>query len=190
MLHSQFSEQTLRAGPAVSLSCVASGNPPPSITWYLDDQQVSLTNQLDFLSQRQSNFMDRLVMGQYLGSMGRVISHLNISSVHSSDGGLYRCEASNSVGTVSHASRLNVYGPPNSRGVLNITAVARSDVLLICPVSGFPLHRVEWRVDNQLLAGPRPAPLKNGTLLIQVVSWANCFPQSYIKIQLLPNSNT
>ena len=28
---------------------------------------------------------------------GRVISHLNVSSVHSSDGGLYRCQAQNSV---------------------------------------------------------------------------------------------
>ena len=27
----------------------------------------------------------------------RVISHLNVSSVHSSDGGLYRCQAENTV---------------------------------------------------------------------------------------------
>ena len=32
-----------------------------------------------------------------ISSPGRVISHLNVSSVHSSDGGLYRCQAQNSV---------------------------------------------------------------------------------------------
>ena len=55
-------------------------------------------------------------MGQYLGSSGDVISHLNISSLHSSDGGLYKCSAANTVGRASHQANINIYGQsPQSR---------------------------------------------------------------------------
>ena len=49
-------------------------------------------------------------MGQYLGSSGDVISHLNISSLHSSDGGLYKCSAANTVGRANHQANINIYG--------------------------------------------------------------------------------
>ena len=35
---------------------------------------------------------------------------MNISEVESIDGGAYTCKAINSVGTVSHTARVNVYG--------------------------------------------------------------------------------
>ena len=95
----------------------------------------------------------------------RVISHLNISSIHSSDGGLYRCRASNTVRIHNffipdfvfniqiHDFALSsgwfsatlsptkcVWAALRSR-CQNITAVSSRDVLLICPVSGFPLER-------------------------------------------------
>lgn len=41
---------------------------------------------------------------------GDVISHVNITSVRVEDGGTYQCMASNRVGEISHAARLNVYG--------------------------------------------------------------------------------
>ena len=52
----------------------------------------------------------RIVIGQYLNHEGIVISHLNISSVRTSDGGVYKCVGSNSIGWVDHTARLNVYG--------------------------------------------------------------------------------
>ena len=60
----------------------------------------SLSNPLPF----------RLVIGQYLGTSGEVISHLNISRLETSDGGLYKCRAENSVGWAEHRARVNVYG--------------------------------------------------------------------------------
>lgn len=39
-----------------------------------------------------------------------MVSYLNISAVRSEDGGLYTCKAANSLGEVSHTSRLNIYG--------------------------------------------------------------------------------
>jgi len=169
VFHFKFSEQTLREGPAVSLKCTASGNPPPTISWFVDDELISITDRFDFLNARGSSFVDRIVIGQYLNHDGIVISHLNISSVRTSDGGLYKCIASNTIERVGHTSRLNVYGKPSSRGVVNLTAVSKKDILLICPVSGYPIERVEWKMNTKVLKGPRPAPLSNGTLLIRAV---------------------
>lgn len=52
----------------------------------------------------------RYAIGQYVDVSGDVIAHLNISHVRADDGGLYKCVATNSMGSVEHAARLNVYG--------------------------------------------------------------------------------
>ena len=59
-------------------------------------------------------------------------------------------------------------GKPITRGEVNVTGVTRHDALLLCPVSGYPVEKVEWSRDNRIIRGPRPAPLSNGTLLIKV----------------------
>lgn len=55
-------------------------------------------------------FMRRYAIGQYVDQSGDVISHLNISSASTEDGGLYACVASNTLATVEHKARLNIYG--------------------------------------------------------------------------------
>ena len=57
----------------------------------------------------------RMQVGQYVTVNGEVVSHLNISAIHTNDGGLYACVASSTVGSVRHAARLNVYGLPYIR---------------------------------------------------------------------------
>lgn len=78
-----FHEETLQPGPSVFLKCVASGNPSPEIAWELDGKKLSNT--------------DRLQVGQYVTVNGDVVSNLNISSIHTNDGGLYKCIASSKV---------------------------------------------------------------------------------------------
>lgn len=54
--------------------------------------------------------MHRYAIGQYVDLLGDVVSHLNISHVRTDDGGLYKCIATNTIGSASHSARLNVYG--------------------------------------------------------------------------------
>uniref|UniRef100_T1GAZ5 Immunoglobulin I-set domain-containing protein n=1 Tax=Megaselia scalaris TaxID=36166 RepID=T1GAZ5_MEGSC len=49
----------------------------------------------------------RFAIGQYVDVSGDVISHLNISHTRADDGGLYQCTATNTMGSVTHSSRLN-----------------------------------------------------------------------------------
>nr|CAD7258839.1 unnamed protein product [Timema shepardi] len=97
-IHKKFSEETLQPGPSMFLQCVASGNPTPEITWELDGKKLSNS--------------DHLQVGQYVTVNGDVVSNLNISSIHTNDGGLYKCIASSKVGSTEHAAKLNVYGLP------------------------------------------------------------------------------
>lgn len=52
----------------------------------------------------------RLVVGQYVGVGGSVVSHVNLTGVQVADGGAYTCRAANRAGVTQHTARLNVYG--------------------------------------------------------------------------------
>ncbi|KAF4532569.1 hypothetical protein B566_EDAN008493 [Ephemera danica] len=92
----KFIRQTIQPGPSVSLKCVASGNPTPTIKWALDGFPLPQN--------------ERFLIGQYVPSHGDVISHVNISSVRVEDGGTYQCTAFNRVGEATHSAQLNIYG--------------------------------------------------------------------------------
>uniref|UniRef100_A0A1S4GPA3 Uncharacterized protein n=1 Tax=Anopheles gambiae TaxID=7165 RepID=A0A1S4GPA3_ANOGA len=152
-----FVEQNVRASAYISLKCSAAGSPPPQFVWLLDYQPI-----LDVSS------LHRYTMDQFLDINSHVTTHLNISHVHSDDGGLYTCVASNSMGTASHKARLNVYGPPYVRAIGPITAVAGEPIELHCPFSGHPIQSVRWiRGGNELVSGPRysVADVKHGGYL-------------------------
>lgn len=157
----RFIEQNVRPGPHISLKCSARGSPPPQViqrfihveilpnmniyftklflaspsqfTWLLDSQPI-----LDVTS------LHRYAMGQFVDISGDVISHLNISHVRTDDGGLYKCTATNSVGSVSHSARLNIFGPPYVRAISPIKAIASEDLMVFCPFSGYPIENIRW----------------------------------------------
>ncbi|RZF38601.1 hypothetical protein LSTR_LSTR010934 [Laodelphax striatellus] len=151
-----FNEETMQPGPSVFLKCVASGNPTPEITWELDARKLSNS--------------DRLQVGQYVTMNGDVVSHLNISSVQTNDGGLYKCIASSKVGSAEHAARLNVYGLPFVRPIDKKMIVAGETLFVTCPVAGYPIESIVWERDGRLLPINRKQKVfPNGTLIIENV---------------------
>nr|XP_049692182.1 Down syndrome cell adhesion molecule-like protein Dscam2 [Helicoverpa armigera] len=132
-----FIEQVLRPGQVVTLKCSATGSPPPHFTWMLDGQPLNTMAR-----------GHRYSVEQFATKTNDVVSYLNISAVRSEDGGLYTCRAANSLGEVSHTSRLNIYGPPYVRSIGPIRAVAGRELVLYCPYSGYPISSVKWERDG------------------------------------------
>nr|XP_033326662.1 Down syndrome cell adhesion molecule-like protein Dscam2 isoform X30 [Megalopta genalis] len=151
-----FVEETLQPGPSMFLKCVASGNPTPEITWELDGKRLSNT--------------ERLQVGQYVTVNGDVVSHLNISSIHTNDGGLYKCIAASKVGSAEHSARLNVYGLPFIRHMDKKAIVAGETLRVTCPVAGYPIESIVWERDTRVLPINRKQKVfPNGTLIIENV---------------------
>ncbi|XP_068224096.1 cell adhesion molecule Dscam1 isoform X18 [Palaemon carinicauda] len=151
-----FGTKTLQPGPSVFLKCVAAGNPTPEITWELDGNRLSNS--------------ERMQVGQYVTVNGEVVSHLNISAIHTNDGGLYACVASSTVGSVKHAARLNVYGLPYIRPMDKVAVVAGENMVVHCPVAGYPIDSIVWEMKGRMLPiNRRQKTFANGTLIVEAV---------------------
>ncbi|KAF7271145.1 hypothetical protein GWI33_015951 [Rhynchophorus ferrugineus] len=151
-----FNEETVQPGNSVFLKCIASGNPTPEITWELYGRRLSNS--------------DRYQIGQYVTVNGDVVSHLNVTGIHTNDGGLYRCVASSKVGSADHSARINVYGLPFVRSMEKQSIVAGGTLIVHCPFAGHPVDTVVWERDGRLLPINRKQKVfPNGTLIIENV---------------------
>ncbi|XP_065214717.1 cell adhesion molecule Dscam1 isoform X2 [Planococcus citri] len=159
IIHS-FSEQTLQPGPSLSLKCVATGNPPPSIIWKLDGFPIPDSS--------------RFMVGQYQSSPEEVVSHVNITTLKDVDGGEYSCTAKNSVAQSTRSARINVYGLPFIRPMSKITAISGSRLIIKCPVAGYPIESITWEQGGVLLpVNRRQRAFPNGTLIIDQIQRAS-----------------
>ncbi|KAG7165542.1 Down syndrome cell adhesion molecule-like protein 2-like 10, partial [Homarus americanus] len=144
-------------GPSVSLKCIASGTPTPTISWALDGFQLPQN--------------ERLVMGQYVNVHGQVISHVNISGVRVEDGGSYSCTATNTAASVVHAAPLHVYGRPHVRPMGPMSAVAGETFTVRCPVAGYPISSISWAKSGRTLPiNRRQVVSTDGELVITQVT--------------------
>ncbi|KFM72774.1 Down syndrome cell adhesion molecule-like protein Dscam2, partial [Stegodyphus mimosarum] len=87
---SVFPEQTAHPGESISLKCISTGNPAPRVTWYLDGIVIGRTG--------------RITLSDYVTDHGHVVSFFNITEIRVEDGGEYKCQVSNDVGSTSHAA--------------------------------------------------------------------------------------
>lgn len=83
-------------------------------------------------------------IGHYTTSSNEVVSNLNMTSVETNDGGLYRCVAASKVGSAQHSARLNVYGLPFVRPMDKTAVVAGEWMIVTCPVAGHPIETIQW----------------------------------------------
>jgi Immunoglobulin I-set domain len=104
-------------------------------------------------------------MGHYSTIPTEVVSNLNISAVHTNDGGLYRCVASSKVGNAEHSARLNVYGLPFVRPMEKAAVVAGEMMIVTCPVAGYPIDTIQWEKGKFGLSRSSRA---HGTLQIKI----------------------
>ncbi|KAH7953422.1 hypothetical protein HPB49_008090 [Dermacentor silvarum] len=159
---STFDEVTVRPGKPVSLRCVASGDPPPRITWSLDGVWP--------IDNRHGRVRVRAAgPDASSGANGaEVSSTLSISSAEVQDGGSYVCEASNYAGVALHSARINVYGPIFVRALGNLSALAGGTFSVQCPFGGYPYGNIDWDKDGRRLPlNQRQMVFPNGTLQIQ-----------------------
>ena len=147
-----FTERTLQPGPSVSLKCSASGNPLPEITWELDGKKMSSSERYGSLRpvRKWRNLIRvylkwrRVQIGHFNAGSNEIVSYLNITAVHTNDGGLYKCAASSKVGHADHSARFNVYGLPFVRPMDKVAVVAGEMMLVTCPVAGYPIDTIQW----------------------------------------------
>ncbi|XP_045537855.1 Down syndrome cell adhesion molecule-like protein Dscam2 [Papilio machaon] len=133
-----FIEQAVQPGAQVALKCSAVGEPPPRFRWTLDGQLIPPHHGAAITEGRENGPTG-------IGSTNNyILSTLSLSSARVEHGGRYECRATNSHGSVAHAARLNVYGPPYIRAMNPVKAVAGSDITIWCPYYGFPIDSVKW----------------------------------------------
>ncbi|XP_069093155.1 hemicentin-2 isoform X1 [Pleurodeles waltl] len=131
--------QTVMENRPVSLQCLASGTPPPDVSWYRGFQQLSATE------------------GIKLTDHGRI---LRIESAHSSDAGDYRCLATNVAGRTELWYNLQVHVAPKITSITDPAIVlATRPVSLECNATGIPEPMIVWMRDgtpvSTLSGGPQ-----------------------------------
>ncbi|XP_071040101.1 cell adhesion molecule Dscam1 isoform X2 [Parasteatoda tepidariorum] len=149
-----FPEKTIRPGTYVSLTCIATGHPEPTIKWILDNRWPLSTKH-------------GILISSYQVSNGNIVSSINFTSVDVTDSGLYTCEAVNDAGSVSYAKRLNVFGPLFVRTMNDVIALSGEGFQSLCPFGGYPYDSIIWKKGNQMLPiNQRQQIFPNGTFLI------------------------
>ncbi|XP_076350073.1 cell adhesion molecule Dscam1-like isoform X2 [Tachypleus tridentatus] len=156
ILTSHFHDQVVNPGSQVSLTCASMGNPLPQITWSTYDEPVQDSN--------------RVRVGDYVSRDGAVISFVNFTRIETMDGGTYRCTATNDNGVEVHQAQINVIGSSVIRPMKNKTIVGGTNVVISCPVGGYPIKHITWeKGSRQLPLGRRHSVFPNGTLVIRNV---------------------
>ncbi|KAG1671039.1 Down syndrome cell adhesion molecule-like protein Dscam2 [Nymphon striatum] len=155
-----FKSKTLQPGPSISLTCIASGRPSPTIKWMHNGRYL------------QKN--DRYVFKERSTRNGTAHSKLIIKSLRASDGGEYTCIATNNVSNTSHTAKVNVYGLPVIHAIDNVTVAAEQDALIRCYVSGHPIINIHWERDDIFSNLPENMySFNNGTLVMKSAQKSN-----------------
>uniref|UniRef100_A0A674IMN9 Hemicentin-1 n=1 Tax=Terrapene triunguis TaxID=2587831 RepID=A0A674IMN9_9SAUR len=143
----------VQVGHRVDIPCNAQGIPPPTVTWFKG---------------RNTMLIDG---GQYISNPDGTLS---ISKVQLSDSGIYKCVASNIVGSDELEITIQVQEPPTVDDLdppYNTPfqeRVANQRIAFPCPAKGTPKPVIKWLRNGRELTGNEPgiSILEDGTLLI------------------------
>uniref|UniRef100_A0A4W6D352 Hemicentin-1 n=1 Tax=Lates calcarifer TaxID=8187 RepID=A0A4W6D352_LATCA len=133
----------------ISLECISSGIPPPSVTWLKDGRPVDTTQE-----------------HLKLESAGRA---LKVTDARLEDSGRYTCLATNAAGEAQQHIRLSVHEPPSipySGEIINQTILSGFPTELECKATGNPLPAITWYKDGRpLTSAAGVTMLKRGQVL-------------------------
>ncbi|KAL1775484.1 hemicentin-1 isoform X4 [Sigmodon hispidus] len=140
---------------SVTLTCEATGNPVPQITWHKDGQR---------LQEDESH---------HLTSDGHF---LQITSAQVSHTGRYTCVASNTAGDKSKSFSLNVFVSPTIAGVdsdgspEDVIVILNSPTSLVCEAYSYPPATITWFKNGAPLESNRNIRILPGGRTLQILN--------------------
>ncbi|KAI5635231.1 immunoglobulin domain-containing protein [Phthorimaea operculella] len=129
-------EVLLEVGKKVTLSCEATGIPPPLVTWRKNNQPVGYSKNV------------------YLTDANDLV----IEKVTVDDSGIFTCNATSILGSSQRNFTVNVYAPPKIAPPLTnseIEVLEGDLVELACNAQGMPKPRVEWLQNGEIVRDGR-----------------------------------
>ncbi|XP_039268950.2 hemicentin-1-like [Styela clava] len=115
-------------GEDITLTCYASGDPPPTITWLKNGVLIKDGGRF---------------------SISDSGTFLTINNAAQSDRGQYTCRATNDVGVITQNQFLDVLVPPRISGNNENIVIEKGDpVALDCVISGNPKPKIRWEKDG------------------------------------------
>ncbi|XP_029336952.1 neural cell adhesion molecule 1 isoform X5 [Mus caroli] len=130
----------------VTLTCEASGDPIPSITWRTSTRNIS----------SEEKTMD----GHMVVRSHARVSSLTLKSIQYTDAGEYICTASNTIGQDSQSMYLEVQYAPKLQGPVAVYTWEGNQVNITCEVFAYPSATISWFRDGQLLPSSNYSNIK------------------------------
>ncbi|XP_015739516.1 neural cell adhesion molecule 1 isoform X6 [Coturnix japonica] len=130
----------------ITLTCEASGDPIPSITWKTSTRNIS--NE------------DKTLDGRIVVRSHARVSSLTLKEIQYTDAGEYVCTASNTIGQDSQAMYLEVQYAPKLQGPVAVYTWEGNQVNITCEVFAYPSAVISWFRDGQLLPSSNYSNIK------------------------------
>ncbi|XP_056400781.1 neural cell adhesion molecule 1 isoform X3 [Hyla sarda] len=140
----------------ITLTCEASGDPLPSITWRTATRNISEEDKASWTRpQKQETLDGRIVVQGHIR-----MSSLTLKDIQYTDAGEYFCVASNTIGQDTQAMYFEVQYAPKIKGPVVIYTWEGNPVNITCEVLAYPTARVSWLRDGQLLPSSNSSNIK------------------------------
>ncbi|XP_054031962.1 neural cell adhesion molecule 1 isoform X6 [Dryobates pubescens] len=130
----------------ITLTCEASGDPIPSITWRTSTRNIS---------SEEKTLDGRVVVRSHAR-----VSSLTLKEIQYTDAGEYVCTASNTIGQDSQAMYLEVQYAPKLQGPVAVYTWEGNQVNITCEVFAYPSAVISWFRDGQLLPSSNYSNIK------------------------------
>ncbi|KAM9113882.1 neural cell adhesion molecule 1 isoform 4-T4 [Pangshura tecta] len=130
----------------ITLTCEASGDPIPSITWRTSTRNIS--NE------------EKTPDGHIVVRSHARVSSLTLKDIQYTDAGEYVCTASNTIGQDSQAMYLEVQYAPKLQGPVAVYTWEGNQVNITCEVFAYPSAVISWFRDGQLLPSSNYSNIK------------------------------